>query len=209
MRIREGSLAAGAPNRISTKLLGYLSLTKPRVIELLHQALPERYQRLRLGVAHADAENAAGLIRDALHDAFHPVGTRAAVAEILERLDDGRLNIVVEGGERFRIVEVTEGRSFTTALVEPVEDDDEAAPELARALDLFTSLADEAESNVDIPDSDSPLLDFVADLQIRVVQQLQERWDCRPPLVFQPAQPVGGHAAHLRVGVLQQFLQHG
>ncbi len=35
MRIREGSLVEGTPNRITAKLLGYLSLTKPRVIELL------------------------------------------------------------------------------------------------------------------------------------------------------------------------------
>src|SRR6201995_1920496 len=33
--IREGSLVEGAPNRITTTLLGYLALTKPRVIELL------------------------------------------------------------------------------------------------------------------------------------------------------------------------------
>jgi Lon protease-like protein len=122
-----------------------LHIFEPRYLELIDECVGEGHE---FGLV---------LVTD---DAFHPVGTRAAVAEILERLDDGRLNIVVEGGERFRIVEVTEGRSFTTALVEPVEDDDEAAPELARALDLFTSLADEAESNVDIPDSDSPLLDF-------------------------------------------------
>jgi protoheme IX farnesyltransferase len=35
VRIREGSLVEGTPNRITAKLLGYLSLTKPRVIELL------------------------------------------------------------------------------------------------------------------------------------------------------------------------------
>src|SRR5215212_620017 len=33
--IREGSLKGGAPSRIATRLLGYISLTKPRVIELL------------------------------------------------------------------------------------------------------------------------------------------------------------------------------
>ena len=60
-------------HRVSSRIRANVMLTKPRVIELLHQALPERYQRLRLGVAHADAEDAAGLIRDALHDAFHPV----------------------------------------------------------------------------------------------------------------------------------------
>ena len=47
------------------------------------------------------------------------VGTRAAVTEVLERFDDGRLNIVVEGRERFRVVELTDGRSFQTAEVEP------------------------------------------------------------------------------------------
>ena len=42
------------------------------------------------------------------------VGTRALVTEVLDRFDDGRLNIVVEGGERFRLVQLTEGRSFQT-----------------------------------------------------------------------------------------------
>jgi Lon protease-like protein len=90
----------------------------------------------------------------------HEVGTRAAVAEIMERLDDGQMNIVVEGGTRFRVVTVTNGRSFTTADVEPIEDDDESPPDLSRALELFQSLAGEAGSNVDIPDPASPLLDF-------------------------------------------------
>ena len=35
MDIREGPLLEGSPSRIRTALLGYLSLTKPRVIELL------------------------------------------------------------------------------------------------------------------------------------------------------------------------------
>ena len=94
--------------------------------------------------------------------AVHEIGTRASVAQVLERLDDGRLNIVVEGGDRFRLLELTSGRSFTTGIVEEVEDDDESAPasDVARAVDVFTALASEAESDVDIPDPDSPLLDF-------------------------------------------------
>ena len=36
--------------------------------------------------------------------------------------DDGRLNIVVEGGERFRLVELTDGRSFHTGTIEPLDD---------------------------------------------------------------------------------------
>ena len=52
--------------------------------------------------------------------AVHEIGTRAWVAEVLDELDDGRMNIVVEGRERFRLLELTSGRSFTTGLVEAV-----------------------------------------------------------------------------------------
>ena len=103
-----------------------------------------------------------GLVLTDGEGAVHEIGTRASVAQVLERLDDGRLNIVVEGGGRFRLLELTSGRSFTTGLVEEVEDDDEPAPasDVARAVEVFTALASEAESDVDIPDPDSPLLDF-------------------------------------------------
>jgi Lon protease-like protein len=103
-----------------------------------------------------------GLVLTDGEGAVHEIGTRASVAQVLERLDDGRLNIVVEGGERFRLLELTSGRSFTTGIVEEVEDEDEPAPatDVARVVEVFTALAAEAESDVDIPDPDSPLLDF-------------------------------------------------
>src|SRR5262245_7917462 len=41
-------------------------------------------------------------------DGLRAIGTRAAVTEVLERFDDGRLNIVVQGRERFRLVEVND-----------------------------------------------------------------------------------------------------
>jgi ATP-dependent Lon protease len=103
-----------------------------------------------------------GLVLTDGEGAVHEIGTRASVAQVLERLDDGRLNIVVEGGERFRLLELTSGRSFTTGIVEAVEDEDEPAPtsDVLRVVEVFTALASEAESDVDIPDPDSPLLDF-------------------------------------------------
>src|SRR3972149_5024713 len=75
----------------------------------------------------------------AADDRARPVGT-----EVLEQFEDGRMNVVIEGRERFRLVELTSGRSFSTAEVEPVEDqDDPAAPEDAdRALELFRRLVE-------------------------------------------------------------------
>jgi Lon protease-like protein len=122
-----------------------LHIFEPRYLELVEECV--------------DQEREFGLVFTN-DGAVQDVGTRAAVAEILERLEDGRMNIVIEGGARFRVVDMTSGRSFDTADVEPVEDDDETPADLSRALELFESLAGEAGSNVDIPDATSPLLDF-------------------------------------------------
>jgi len=125
-----------------------LHIFEPRYRELIEECI--------------ESDGDFGLVLTDGEGAVHEIGTRASIAQVLERLDDGRLNVVVEGGERFRLLELTTGRSFTTGIVEDVDDDDEPASALdvARAVDLFSSLAAEAESDVDLPDPDSPLLDF-------------------------------------------------
>ena len=104
-----------------------------------------------------------GLVLDAGDGAVHEVGTRAAVAQVLEVLDDGRMNIIVEGGKRFRLLELTSGRSFATGIVEEVVDD-ESEPrdeeDAARAVELFNELASVSGADVDVPERLSPLLDF-------------------------------------------------
>jgi Lon protease-like protein len=103
-----------------------------------------------------------GLVLATGDGAVHEIGTRARVAQVVEVLDDGSMNIVVEGGERFRLLELTSGRAFTTGMVEPVQDDDEPAlgADAERALEVFTELAEVSESDVDVPDPLSPLYDF-------------------------------------------------
>ena len=102
------------------------------------------------------------------------VGTRASVTEVLNRFADGRLDIVVEGGERFRIVEATEGQRFRTALIEPYDDlpDEASAVVVERALVLFDRLVELTGSDVDVPASESPQLSF----------ELAARFDFAPPL---------------------------
>jgi Lon protease-like protein len=94
--------------------------------------------------------------------AVHEIGTRAWVVEMLDELDDGRMNIVVEGRERFRLLELTSGRSFTTGLVEAVADEDEPATraDTEHALALFGNLVELSEADVDLPTLDTPQLDF-------------------------------------------------
>jgi Lon protease-like protein len=103
-----------------------------------------------------------GLVLATGDGAVHEIGTRASVVQVLETLEDGSSNIIVEGGERFRLLALAEGRSFTTAEVEPVVDEDEPAEpdDTVRALALFAELVEEAETDVDLPDEDAPQLDF-------------------------------------------------
>ena len=91
------------------------------------------------------------------------IGTLAEVREVVHVFDDGRMNILVEGGARFRIREWTQGRSYPTARVEPHEDEDTSAPDASvaeEALALFRQLAEVADADIDEPDGSSGSLAF-------------------------------------------------
>ena len=116
--------------------------------------------------------------------ALSGVGTRAEVHDVLRRYPDGRLDIVVVGGNRFRLIEETEGRSFVTARVSDVEDlDDPPAPEeLAACMDAFARIV--ALVGDDVPDLDltaSPSfamaahLGLPAELRQELLEMLSER----------------------------------
>jgi ATP-dependent Lon protease len=95
-------------------------------------------------------------------DGRREIGTRAAVIEVLQVFEDGRMNVVVEGHERFLLVELTEGREFLTGEVEPVEDepDPPEADEVTRAIEIYRRLVEVAEAEMDEPDVASPILSF-------------------------------------------------
>jgi ATP-dependent Lon protease len=90
------------------------------------------------------------------------VGTRAAVTEVLRVLPDGRMHIAVEGGERFRILDLHRERSFLEGTVEPLTDEDDppAGADVERVLDLFRRLQQTVGSTLEAPLRDSPQLDF-------------------------------------------------
>jgi Lon protease-like protein len=92
------------------------------------------------------------------------VGTKAGVVEVLQRFPDGRMNIVVEGGERFAVGGMTEGRSFQTAEVAPVDDEPGSEPEAEQVeacLEAFQDLADLAGTEIPDIDPADPGLSFL------------------------------------------------
>jgi ATP-dependent Lon protease len=142
----------------------------------------ERYQEL-IGEC-LDEEREFGLVF-ADEDGMRKIGTYAAVTEVLERFDDGRLNIVAEGRERFRLLELTEGRSFQTGIVEAIADEvDDADPDdTEHALQLYQRLVDLTGAEVEEPRLDVPQLsfelagrfEFAPELKQRLLQLTSER----------------------------------
>src|SRR3954469_2903954 len=84
-----------------------LHIFEPRYRELVGEAIE---QEAPFGILLTDDEG------------LREVGTTVRVTEVVERFEDGRFVVVVEGRERFRLVRFTEGRSFRTGEVETLAD---------------------------------------------------------------------------------------
>ena len=115
-----------------------LHIFEPRYRELIGECLDEEQP---FGLVYAD------------DDGVRRVGTLATVVEVTERFEDGRLNIVVEGGERFRLVDLTDGRSFHTGTIEELSDVDDPPPhdDVERALAVFRRLVELTGAEVEVP----------------------------------------------------------
>jgi ATP-dependent Lon protease len=118
-------------------------------------------------------------------DGLRSVGTLASVVEVTDRFDDGRLNVVIEGGERFRLVELTEGRSVHTGTVEAIGDlaDPPQADEVARAVAIFSRLVELTGAEVDPPDVEggqpsfaiAARFELAPELKLELLEETSER----------------------------------
>lgn len=147
-----------------------LHIFEPRYRELIAECVAGEQP---FGLVYADD---AGLRR---------TGTLASVVEVVERFEDGRLNIVVEGRDRFRLLELTDGRSFHTGTIEPLPDrDDPPDPaDVTRGLGLFAQLVELTGAEVDLPgeDVDQPSFslaarfELAAELKLELLEETSER----------------------------------
>lgn len=118
-----------------------LHIFEPRYRELITECVADEQP---FGLVYAD------------DDGLRRTGTLARVVEVVERFDDGRMNIVVEGGERFRLLELTDGRSFQTGTVEPLVDTGEPADatDVTRGIGLFARLVELTGTEAELPGED-------------------------------------------------------
>ncbi|HEU4449150.1 MAG TPA: LON peptidase substrate-binding domain-containing protein [Gaiellaceae bacterium] len=113
-----------------------------------------RYREL-IGECLDDGRDFGLVLED--DEGMRDVGTRCSVVEVLEQFADGRLNVVVEARERVQLLELTEGRSFRTAEVEPLPDDADtpSEEELEDCLVAYERVVDAAEADLDALDLDA------------------------------------------------------
>ena len=142
-----------------------LHVFEPRYRELISECLARGED---FGLVLADDEG----MRD--------VGTKAFVVEVLEQFPDGRMNVVIEGRERFRLRNVAEERAFATAEIDEVEDevDEPTDEERAAALEAYDRVVKAADADLDELDLESENLAFQIaariDLGAEVKQTLLE-----------------------------------
>ena len=139
-----------------------LHVFEPRYMELIGECLETDGE---FGLLYAD------------EDGVREVGTLARISEVLERFDDGRLNVLVVGSRRFRVERLTRGRSFLTADVEALDDGagDVDAETSSRAVGAFRALAALAGVEADDPDPSSPQLSFELAAQVELVPDAKQQ----------------------------------
>ncbi len=99
----------------------------PDQIVPLHIFEP-RYKQMLEAVRAADERGEIvpiGMILGKDREVQGEVGCAMRLTKVLDEFDDGRLNIIVRGGRRFRIARITEDKPYLEAWVEYVDDAEE------------------------------------------------------------------------------------
>ncbi|WP_354698320.1 hypothetical protein DSM112329_03992 [Paraconexibacter sp. AEG42_29] len=125
------------------------------LVALPHEYVPlhifeERYRTMIGECLERGSEFGIVWARDPDDDDDEPrIGCAMEVARVLERMDDGRLNILSRGTRPFRIVEELHHLAYPAATVEFLEDVDEPAdPDAGEtAHEAYRSLVEQATDN--------------------------------------------------------------
>jgi Lon protease-like protein len=118
-----------------------------------------RYREL-IGECLEDGREFGILLED--EGGMREIGTRCGVIEVLDHFPDGRLNVVVQARDRFHLVELTEGRAFSTAEVEELPDEGETPTEdeVEECLAAYARVVDAAEAELEDLDLDADSIAF-------------------------------------------------
>ena len=129
-----------------------LHIFEPRYKEMIAECLE---QKKVFGVVRASSDGVAD------------IGCTAEIMSVTKKYEDGRMDILTRGVERFEVIEVNEGRAFLQAEIAMVhdEDDDEpgtpAAEMVTQAVRLHAEVAKLAGAEPSGPDEHAGNLSFL------------------------------------------------
>lgn len=141
----------------------------------------EQYVRM-IGHCIETAEPFGVVFRDDEGTA-HRIGCTARVTEVLERFEDGRMNIVVTGEQPFRVLERFEEPDYPAGEIEPIatedepSDDDPDAADMARQafIELVNSVSGEPPEDMDVDTEDAYGIAARVELPVETKQALLEQ----------------------------------
>jgi len=127
--------------------LGLVAL--PSELVPLH-IFEERYKTMMARVLEEEGEFGIVWVAD---DGLRPIGCACEIAEVLERMPDGRLNLVARGTRAFRIESRQDELAYPAGTVEFLDDrDEEVDPEAADdAHAAYAELVEEATDRTPDP----------------------------------------------------------
>jgi Lon protease-like protein len=133
-----------------------LHIFEPRYKEMIGECLEKKKP---FGVVRASSDGAAD------------IGCTAEILSVTRKYDDGRMDIVARGVERFEVIEVNQERSFLQAEIAVLEDEDEdegkdgapgpTAEVLAHAVRLHAEIAKLAGAELTGPDEHTCSLSYL------------------------------------------------
>ena len=104
-------------------------------------------------------------------DGVADIGCTAEITSVIKKYDDGRMDILTRGVERFEVIEVNEDRSFLQAEISVVQDEDEDEEEdkpgkptaemVTQAVRLHAEIAKLAGAEPSGPDEHGSNLSFL------------------------------------------------
>ncbi len=105
------------------------------------------------------------------------VGCTAHITELIDRMEDGRMNIVVRGGKPFRLLRRVEELPYPAGDIELLEDDQDASDshaEAARAgyAEVVEKATDERPADEDLADMDAYRMAATIELEPALKQRL-------------------------------------
>ena len=125
-----------------------LHIFEPRYKEMIAECLE---QKKPFGVVRASSDGLAD------------IGCTAEIMSVTKKYDDGRMDILTRGVERFEVVEVNEDRSFLQAEISVVEDEPEkpTTEMVTQAVRLHAEIAKLAGAEPSGPDEHAGNLSFL------------------------------------------------